>query len=173
MTAVSRHEAPVITGDFGSVWPRVFSETVAWLRGKGFDRHTAEDAAQEAGTRAFDREIPFSSAEDLTPWIRVVARRLARDANRRSARIDDDSADPVEHEDVANVVEWRLALAAAAEAFVRLSQTDQEAIIEGVVGEQQPDRRQAVRLAVRRHRARNRLLALLEAIAGSLVALGR
>jgi DNA-directed RNA polymerase specialized sigma24 family protein len=167
---VSRPPRPngvVITGqpEISSVWPEVFDAVVGQLRRRGVDLHTAEDAAQEAGSRAFAGRIPFTDGRDLQRWAHKVAWRVVLDQKRLDARWDRSSTlDPISAQEVSTEVEGRLELAATSRAWSRLSAEDRTAIATASAPPPS-DRRAAVRLAVRRHRARNRLLALIDGAA--------
>lgn len=112
--------------------------------------------------------MPFTSADDLLRWCRLVGRRLAVDAHRRTVRSTSVEAVP----DQAGTVD----VEAAALARVRadrvltalhdLDPNDRAAIID--LRSPDADRREQVRLAVRRHRARARLTAIVDGVAALL-----
>src|SRR5947208_10747329 len=68
-----------------AVWPLL----VARLRRAGASPEDAEDVAQEALLRAWDRHISFADDGDLLRWCTVVARRSHIDRVRRQARLLD------------------------------------------------------------------------------------
>ena len=157
--------------EFRKIWPEVFASVVPALCRRGVERSAAEDAVQEAGARAFSQQLGFADADDLGRWVYTVAWRLAVDEYRRhgqrranvsaveSVRTADDVADTVQSR-----LEWRAAIA----AWSQLSPSDRDAL------SNRPgpgDRRAAVRHAVRRHRARARLVAFIEAASAVFVAL--
>ena len=166
ITALSRPSGVLITEDskFSSIWPSVFSDTVAWLQGRGSIRSRPRTPRKKPG-RALVHGIPFEKADDLTPWIRTVAWRLAVVAHRRSVRLEGERDQPARSPDVEVEVEGRLALETTCRAMGQLSASDRRAIIGGIHGEAAADRRETVRLAVRRHRARARLMLLVEGVA--------
>lgn len=166
MTATTRPNAPLITGSerFSAVWPQVFSDVVRLLTRRGVEVHAAEDAAQEAGTRAFDLNVPFDDAADLRRWVLTAAKRIAIDDARRSSRIDRHAdVDTSSKCDVHAETEGRLRLEAVRDAFPRLSAGERAAISSDAPAS--TTRTEAVRLAVRRHRARTHLLQLIEGVA--------
>ena len=145
------------------------------LAARGLAREEAEDICQEVAWRVLSHDITYRSEADLYPWAATVARRLSIDHHRRSRHLaavePPDRPAPV---DVAEVVEGRSRLRAVVAAMPSLSPADRAAIADGASldGTTEPagaSRREAVRAAVRRHRARARLLALVEA-AGAVVA---
>src|SRR5436309_6861921 len=68
-----------------AVWPLL----VARLRRAGASPEDAEDVAQEALLRAWDRNIHFADDGDLLRWCTVVARRSHIDRIRHQARLLD------------------------------------------------------------------------------------
>jgi DNA-directed RNA polymerase specialized sigma24 family protein len=157
-----------LPGDVLDEWPAVARRIVGRLRRLGADRSTAEDLASEAITRALAHEIAFESRDHLFNWAMLVTRNLWFDQCRAAARapelcaIDDHD---VATYDTATVAEHRMQLRRVLDALGRMSAEDRLAVLaETVPG----DRREAVRLNVRRHRARARLRAALAAFAGLL-----
>ena len=60
-------------------WSAVFRFAVAWTN----DLSAAEDIAQEAFTRLWDRRESIDWERPVVPWLLVVTRRLATDRFRR------------------------------------------------------------------------------------------
>jgi len=60
-------------------WPAVFRFAVAWTN----DLPSAEDLAQEAFARLWDRRSSLDWERPVIPWLLVVTRRLATDRFRR------------------------------------------------------------------------------------------
>ena len=60
-------------------WPAVFRFAVAWTN----DLPSAEDLAQEAFARLWDRRSSMDWERPVIPWLLVVTRRLATDRFRR------------------------------------------------------------------------------------------
>ena len=174
MAAIARPNGPVITEEsgFAAAWPRAAADVVAWLERRGVARDVAEDAVQEAGVRAVTVGLSCRDAEDLRRWLRVVAWRVVVDRWRREARcvrVADVEAterarsrrtSPLEDE-----VSGRMELEAALVAFRRLSPGDREAIVAPPATG--ADRQAQVRSAVRRHRARSRLVAIMKGLAAA------
>ena len=63
------------------------------------DRHLAEDATQQTFVQAWRAAPDFDPTRDLAPWLATIARRVAIDMQRRSARRP---ATSIEVADVAN-----------------------------------------------------------------------
>jgi hypothetical protein len=154
---------------FDAVWPDVFRRAVSALVHRGTRRAAAEDAVQEAGTRAVASDVPFADAEDLLRWIHTVAWRLVLDARKRDRRLVYEVPDEPSVEDVSRAVEQRLRLQHLRVLLGTLTPDERSALIEGAPA---ADRRTATRLAVRRHRLRSKLLAMLDG-AAALVGLLR
>jgi DNA-directed RNA polymerase specialized sigma24 family protein len=64
---------------FRETWPVVFRFAVAWTN----DLHSAEDIAQEAFTRLWDRRDSVDWERPIIGWLLVVTRRIATDRFRR------------------------------------------------------------------------------------------
>jgi RNA polymerase sigma-70 factor (ECF subfamily) len=64
---------------FRESWPAVFRFATAWTN----DLPAAEDIAQEAFTRLWDRRTDVDWERPIVPWLLVVTRRLATDRFRR------------------------------------------------------------------------------------------
>lgn len=64
---------------FRETWPSVFRFAVAWTN----DLQTAEDLAQEAFTRLWERRDSVDWERPVIGWLLVVTRRLATDRFRR------------------------------------------------------------------------------------------
>jgi RNA polymerase sigma-70 factor, ECF subfamily len=64
---------------FRETWLAVFRFAVAWTN----DLHSAEDIAQEAFTRLWDRRDSVDWDRPVIGWLLVVTRRLATDRFRR------------------------------------------------------------------------------------------
>ncbi|HEX7169115.1 MAG TPA: hypothetical protein VF230_19210 [Acidimicrobiales bacterium] len=117
--------------------------------------------------RALAREVPFTDAADLSRWVQCVAWRLAIDDHRKLALVHDETTpEPATTTEVVDEVEHRLRWDATRRAWPRLAAADREAIL---TDSEPATRKEAVRVAVRRHRARARLLAMVEAAMAALV----
>jgi RNA polymerase sigma factor (sigma-70 family) len=110
---------------FCEAWPAVFRFAVAWTN----DLQAAEDIAQEAFTRLWDRRASVDWDRPVIGWLLVVTRRLATDRFRRrlapfvAPRVRDLSED--------GVAAWLDVRA----AFGRLSARERAALISvGVLG---------------------------------------
>jgi RNA polymerase sigma-70 factor (ECF subfamily) len=64
---------------FREAWPVVFRFAAAWTN----DLHSAEDIAQEAFTRLWDRRDSVDWERPVIGWLLVVTRRIATDRFRR------------------------------------------------------------------------------------------
>ena len=104
---------------FREAWPAVFRFAVAWTN----DLPSAEDIAQEAFTRLWDRRDSIDWERPVIPWLLVVTRRLATDRFRRlrpllsSPRVRDLNED--------GVAAWLDVRA----AFTRLSARERAALV--------------------------------------------
>ncbi|MEY2567306.1 MAG: hypothetical protein QOE35_1835 [Actinomycetota bacterium] len=146
--------------DVGREWGFVRRELLRVLSARQVPHADAEDIVQEVALRALVHPEGFRTRPDLARWSWRVAWRLRIDGVRSAAHIDASPApDLPGPEDTARLVEGRLALDTVLAGFTRLSATDRTALFEAPA----PDasRQEAVRLAVRRHRARARLTRLV------------
>lgn len=171
-SADTRSSHDVITGaSLSDVWPEVSTRLGRLLTSRGASRDVADDLVQEVAARALAREVVFADAADLMRWAVPVALNLLVDNARSAGRVTVgiDGWDAAEG-DVADLVAHRDRLNRVLGAVARLSAADREAL---TAAEDAPsDRREAVKLAVRRHRARRRLLALVDGVAGLAGVLG-
>jgi len=157
--------------DFDAAWPVARSRVVAVLRGRGVQAADVDDIVQEAAIRAFRQLERFTSEEHLVRWCCRVAINAHIDTVRRGRRI---VAEPSEETagllNVAETVEGRLALHAALAEVAGLSEEDRALLLHPPVAD---NRKEAVRLAVRRHRIRARLANMLEGVLAGIPALRR
>ncbi|HVF05568.1 MAG TPA: hypothetical protein VNA20_12070 [Frankiaceae bacterium] len=134
------------------------------LASRGAAPDVVDDVVQEVAARVLAKRIAFTDAMDLMRWAVPVALNLLVDnarAGQRLTPVTDDHDQPMA--DVADLVAHRDRLNRVLRALPLLSDSDR-AVLTGpeVVPS---DRKEAVRLAVRRHRARRRLLALVDGVA--------
>jgi hypothetical protein len=163
----------VITPSLEAVWPDVERRLRALLYKRGLDQPSADDVVQEVALRVIDNDVTYDSPGDLLRWAAPVACRLHVDLLRHRARhvYPEDATEPAAGDDVAGQVADRLELQRALRGIARLRPADRAAIIEAVAGPVPASRQEAVRLAVRRHRARHRLAVVLEHLAAAFGAL--
>jgi RNA polymerase sigma-70 factor (ECF subfamily) len=110
---------------FRETWPAVFRFAVAWTN----ELHSAEDIAQEAFTRLWDRRESVDWERPVIGWLLVVTRRLATDRFRR--RVAPFVAPRVRDLNEDGVAAWLDVRA----AFGRLSARERAAVISvGLLG---------------------------------------
>src|SRR4051812_25846034 len=140
------------------------------LRRRGVKHHDIDEIVQETAARVISTQVPFDDADDLFRWASVVSGRLAIDLRRRGARLSDDEvperADAV---DVAMAAEHRVVLSVVRDRLPDMSESDREVLLSNFHDGPAHPRRESVRIAVARHRARNRLRLLLEGLAGTAI----
>jgi hypothetical protein len=128
-----------------------------------------DDIVQEVAIRALREQ--FDTPDHMVRWCCRVAINLHIDSTRRVRRI---SSEPlVEHvapHNVPETVERRLALDAVLAQMAGLSKDDQALLLQLPPTD---SRKEAVRLAVRRHRLRARLAALVEGVLAGVPGLRR
>jgi RNA polymerase sigma factor (sigma-70 family) len=148
-----------------AIWPLL----VARLRRAGASPEDAEDVAQEALLRAWDRNIHFADDGDLLRWCTVVARRTHIDRIRQQSRLLDlaDHASDSACRDL-EAVEFRHVLGTVNTALAQLTEQER-ASLAPAPAKPHGDRATQVRTAVARHRARYRLRLLVGPF-GALVA---
>lgn len=168
-TQRSRTGDALITPPFELVWPDVERRLRALLFRRGLDQASAEDVVQEVALRALAGRVTYTSAKDLLRWAGPVACNLHVDLLRQRARLQGGgvTTDHPASNDVAGEVADRMELQRAFRGLAALRPADREAIMEAVTAEPVParNRKEAVRLAVRRHRARSRLALVMEQLA--------
>jgi hypothetical protein len=142
------------------------------LRRRGVGHHDIDEIVQETAARALSTRVRYEDGDDLFRWASVVGGRLAIDLRRRGARLSDDELpDRPDTIDVAMAAEHRVVLSAVRNRLPELSARDQEALLSSFHDDPASSRRESVRIAVARHRARNRLRVLMDGLAGSAILL--
>ena len=155
-------------------WPEIELAVRASLLRRGVSREDAADILQETALRAVSRGLQFDSVEGFRRWAFVVARHLvvAQARGRRATAVAAVPDAPAAGADVAATVEGRMAAAAVVSALGQMSASDRHAIRGAIDAPAAPapsiSRREYVKVAVRRHRARQRLMALCEGLLAAL-----
>jgi RNA polymerase sigma-70 factor (ECF subfamily) len=109
-------------GAYREAWPAVFRFAAAWTN----DLHAAEDIAQEAFARLWQRRSSIDWRQPVVPWLLVTTRRLATDRFRRLRRLGK-LVGPPQVTDLSEdgMVEWLDVRA----AFGRLTDRERAALI--------------------------------------------
>ena len=160
--------------DATAVWSIVRTQLSRYLMSRGATPVDVDDLVQEVALRSIDREISYTTADDLVAWCLVVARNLHTDSARRTRPTE--SLGDIDREassmDVATTVEQRLALREVVKELRTLSASDLDILLatRAAVGSQ--TRMEANRLAVRRHRIRGRLTKLAGGLLGGVGLIG-
>lgn len=148
-----------------AVWPRVSRLLAAGLRRRGASPSIVEDVVQDVALRIMTHEPAYNDADDLLRWCHTVARNRLVDYHRSGERLVELAADREDgrpsHGELHAEVEARLRLARVLSSIRDLGVDDQQAIAPLLSDALEPpaaNRKEATRLAVRRHRARKRLL---------------
>ncbi len=168
-TSQARDERAVITAPrLAEIWPTVRLRLIRRLAVVGVDRDPAEDIAQEVALRALACGLAYSDEEDFCRWAFTVARNLHIDNTRLRAKVTTvvELPDKPDGRDITVEVEQRMRLSRTFEAMATMRESDRRAIVDGLTTSGRTSRTVAVRLAVRRHRARARLLRLVEGVTG-------
>ena len=172
---MNRWGGTAITGERVQVadcWPDTARRLRRWLSALRVSELSIDDVIQETALRALTTPTDFDDPEGLFRWSTVVARNVIADEHRRQRRLTyAELPDAPDEVDVEAVVQQRLRLAAVRTVLPSLSAEDQ-----AVLRDTYPSgetRRERVRNAVRLHRARRRLLAMVETIAAWLAWLWR
>jgi CheY-like chemotaxis protein len=153
------------------MWPVARDRLVTALRAGGVEPDRAEDAVAEAFTRALARRLVVRDVDEFCRWAFVVARNNLVDAGRRNQRVVllDVMPEAVDPYDLADHVVNRQRLIDAGAVIARMSDAERSVLLDAVNGmESAGTRKEAVGLAVRRHRARARLRQALGAPAAWL-----
>jgi DNA-directed RNA polymerase specialized sigma24 family protein len=146
--------------DFDAAWPSVQRRVTALLRSRGVQATDVDDIGQEVAFRALRDPDRFASDEHLERWCCRVAINLHIDSTRRQRRVSGHAPPDVAGlDDTADTVEHRMTLDYLMAHIAKLSPDEQRLLLDPAPAD---SRREAVRLAVRRHRLRARLVASLE-----------
>ena len=151
--------------DFDAAWPSARARVASVLGGRGLQGADVDDLAQEVAIRALRDRGRFGSHEHFVRWCCRVAINLHNDAARRQRLVNlCPPVDAASTHDTAAAAQGRMALEALAAGLAELSPEGRRLLLEpGPAG----SRRETVRLAVRRHRLRARLAALVEGLAAA------
>ena len=162
------HESVV---DFDAAWPQTRTALGRYLAARGVQPSDADDIAQEVAVRALADVSRFSSGEHFLRWCLRVAANLHIDATRSQRRISSVPApETPDLRDTATAVEQRLMLERLVAEVAELPAGDRALLFDP---EPPASRKEAVRLAVRRHRIRARLAAGFESVLGAGLVLRR
>lgn len=80
---------PVSTAEFEQAYAKGFPITVRFLRSLGIEEARAEEMAQAAWARGWEKRASLEQQERLIPWINTIALNLFRGWFRRSKRDDE------------------------------------------------------------------------------------
>lgn len=161
---------------FEAWWPEVSRRLNATLTRRGVRPADAADIVQETAVRTLARWPDVDDCEAFTRWAHTVAWRQCIDAYRRtrgattvSFGASHDQAAP-EGWSSDRVVEGKLELERTFRAMASLSTADRAALVAAIAGPASTaiDRKQAVREAVRLHRARLRLVGVVTKLGGGV-----
>lgn len=155
------------------LWRRAEPRVRRALGRIGISEERRDDLLQETALRMLRARPDLETVEQVAAWAYTVARRIDIDLGRRRGRETASIDDVAEVEAADDVVEHalqRLDLETVLAAVARLSPMDQAALFD--IDRRPADRTEAVRWAVRRHRARQRLARLLGGSLGGVGALG-
>src|SRR5438105_4440743 len=157
--------------EFGGVWPRARARVAGMLSGRGVQAADVDDIVQEVAIRALRNRDRFASEEHLVRWCCRVAINLHIDAVRRARRLGPPVAgDTPGPHDTARDAERRIALDQLASSIAELSLEEQQLLFDTTPA---GSRRETVRLAVRRHRLRARLAAMVDGLAAAVAVVRR
>ena len=151
--------------DVATAWAVARPRVRAAVAARGAQPADADDVVQEVAVRALASDRQFRSEEHFVRWCCRVAINLRIDAVRRARRIAPPlDADAPGIADTARDAERRMALDRLATVINELAPEEQRLLFEATPTD---SRRDAVRLAVRRHRLRARLAAMVDGLAGA------
>ena len=157
--------------DFDIAWPAARSRIATVLRARGLQGADVDDVAQEVAIRALRDRGRFGSYEHFVRWCCRVAINVHLDDVRRQRRLSPaPPPDVAGQHDTAAVAHRRMALEVLATSVEELSPDERRLLFDP---EPAGSRREAVRLAVRRHRLRARLAALVEGLAAAFPGMRR
>lgn len=151
----------MITPDrFSETWPAVSRGLTRYLRSRGVGAADADDLVQECAVRVLQHAVEWDTPDDLARWCTTVVRNLHVDLVRRRGALPlTDAHEQPTGADVERDVTARLAFAELRRVWPQLSPRDRECLTDN--GPAPADRKAAVRQNVARHRARQRLSALM------------
>jgi len=151
--------------DVAAAWPAARLRVAAALGARGVQPADVDDIVQEVALRALRRDERFGSFEHFVRWGCRVAINLHIDGVRWARRVGPPlSSEAPGPDDTARDAERRLALDRLASSIAELSAEDHRLLFDATPA---GSREETVRLAVRRHRLRARLAAMVEGLAAA------
>jgi DNA-directed RNA polymerase specialized sigma24 family protein len=153
--------------NFEQAWPEVARRLRRMLERRFVPRAAVDDLIQETAARVVANDVQFEGVEDLLRWCNTVVWRLALNEARRSRHFADESYDRPASLSVADDAISRYTLAEVQRRLADLSSTELQALRvrpEGAAF----TRAEATKWYVRRHRARARLVAMLDGLVGAI-----
>ena len=166
-----RSNDDLITQKLEILWPSVSARLQTMLKRRGVSSHDADEAIQETAARVVVTALAFDTEDELFKWAAVVSWRIAIDARRRRAQLSGTEVPEVaDHIDVAQTAEHRIVLSAVTSRLKDLSERERAVLLSAFDDEAAASRLESVRLAVVRHRARNRLRGLLNGLLTPVIA---
>jgi len=157
--------------DFDAAWPAARARAAAALAARGVQRADADDVLQDVAVRALRRPDRFVSEEHFGRWCCRVALNLHVDGLRRRRHLSPlPPPDAADSADTAITGERRIALSRLVAGMAELSEEERRLLFNATPA---ASRQEAVRLAVRRHRLRARLAALVDGMAAGIAFLRR
>lgn len=73
--------------EFASTYQRSFSKTCKFICSLGADQHTAEEIAQSAWVRGWQRRHQLLQRQFLATWVHAIARNLYRESYAKNRRL--------------------------------------------------------------------------------------
>ena len=133
------------------------------LQRRGAPPATVDDAVQTAALRALQRDRRFDTVDGWVNWTtRVAWHEVQIEWRRQARRVPGEILNVPGGQDPACVIESRFALDAAKEGLATLNAADRDAILSALQDRCVPESALTASEKMRRHRARQRLTALLE-----------
>lgn len=80
---------------FGEAYQEGHGRTLHFLLSKGFPEHVAEETAQAAWARGWERRRQLRSQQSTIPWVNSIALNMVRTRLRRDNRLDEYEDRPV------------------------------------------------------------------------------
>lgn len=150
---------------FSDAWPSVARVVASELRRLQVPAHAVEDLVQATAEVVLRKRPPFTDADDLAPYARIVARHKALRWVRTSARETVGLPELPSVQSVPDAARFRLLAAGTLKAYERLEPAQRERLSRYLSGERAGDSNERARERKRIERIRVHMAQAIERIA--------
>lgn len=153
---------------FSEAWPSVVRVVTTELRRLQVPPHAIDDLAQATAEVVLRKRPPFAGADDLAPYVRIVARHKALRWMRTSAKETVGLPELPSVQSVSEAARLRLLAAGTLKAYERLEPVQRERLSRYLAGERAGNSSERARERKRIERIRGHMAQAIERIAAAV-----